>query len=279
MTSPLRQLSRQRCFAGWQMRYEHDAASTRCAMRFALYLPDQVLRAPVPVLYWLSGKTCNEENFIIKAGAQRVAAELGLALVAPDTSPRVGGVFEQDPDLGPGCGFYLNATAQPWVAHYQMFDYVSAELPALVEALFPICADQRSVAGHSMGGHGALMCLFKRPERYRCGSVLAPVSNPSQSPWGQKVLGAYLGAERSLWQAWDACALLAHAPEPRPLWVDQGEQDPLFEHLRSDILVTTAARYGYPLRHTLRPDYDHSYFYVASVIEEHLRWHAQWLAR
>ncbi|MDA0236035.1 MAG: S-formylglutathione hydrolase, partial [Proteobacteria bacterium] len=232
---------------------------------------------PVPVLYWLSGLTCTDENFMQKAGAQRLAAELGIAIVAPDTSPRGTGV-PGDPDgawdFGLGAGFYVNATEEPWSRHYRMYDYVVTELPALVEANFPV-SDARAISGHSMGGHGALVCALKNPGRYRSVSAFAPIANPSACPWGEKAFSRYLGAERARWLEWDACALIAGASERLPLLVDQGEADGfLAEQLRPEALRAACAAAGHPLTLRLQAGYDHSYYFIASFIDEHLRHHA-----
>ena len=214
-------LSSQKSFGGWHHRYRHHSATLNCAMVFAVYLPPQAQEgARLPVLYWLSGLTCTDENFMQKAGAQRLAAELGLVLVAPDTSPR-GAEVPGDPDgawdFGHGAGFYLNATEQPWATHYRMHDYVVHELPALVEASFPV-SDRRGISGHSMGGHGALVCALRNPGRYRSLSAFAPIVNPLACPWGEKAFSRYLGADRDSWKAWDACALLAGPRRSVPRW-------------------------------------------------------------
>lgn len=279
----IEQISANRSFGGWHRRYRHTSAVLGCDMQFAVYLPPQVEQGErLPVLYWLSGLTCTDENFMQKAGAQRLAAELGLVIVAPDTSPRGAGVPD-DPDgawdFGLGAGFYVNATQQPWAAHYRMYDYVVSELPVLVEANFPVTA-QRSISGHSMGGHGALVCALKNPGRYQSVSAFAPISNPSNCPWGQKALGNYLGPERDSWKAWDTCELLAQASERLPLLVDQGEDDSfLTEQLQPEALQAAAERVGHPLTLRRQPGYDHSYYFIASFIDDHLRHHARALGR
>ena len=272
-------ISSNRSFGGWHRRYRHRSSSLGCDMVFAVYLPPQAEQpgARLPVLYWLSGLTCTDENFMQKAGAQRVAAELGLVIVAPDTSPRGEGVPD-DPDgawdFGLGAGFYLNATQEPWARHYRMYDYVASELPALVEANLPVDG-RRGIAGHSMGGHGALICALKNPGRYRSVSAFAPISNPMDCPWGQKAFSRYLGEERARWREWDACALIAEAGERLPILVDQGESDDfLSEQLKPEALETAARAAGHPLTLRRQPDYDHSYYFIASFIEDHLRHHA-----
>jgi S-formylglutathione hydrolase len=229
------------------------------------------------VLYWLSGLTCNDENFMQKAGAQRVAAELGIALVAPDTSPRGCNLPGEDDsyDFGSGAGFYLNATEQPWAAHYRMYTYVSEELPALIERHFPV-TERRAISGHSMGGHGALICALKNPGRYRSVSAFAPISNPSHCPWGEKAFSGYLGSDREGWKAWDSCELIATARERLPILVDQGDADQfLQQQLKPEALEAACAAAGHPLELRIRPGYDHSYFFIASFIEDHLRHHAR----
>jgi S-formylglutathione hydrolase len=271
-------ISSNKSFGGWHNRYRHHSASLNCDMVFAVYLPPQAQQgARLPVLYWLSGLTCTDENFMQKAGAQRLAAELGLVIVAPDTSPRGPGV-PSDPggawDFGLGAGFYLNASEQPWAQHYRMHDYVVHELPALVEANFPV-NDRRGISGHSMGGHGALVCALRNPGRYRSLSAFAPIANPSSCPWGEKAFSRYLGADRDAWRQWDACALLAQASERLPILVDQGDADSFLEvQLKPAVLQAAAAAVGHPLTLRLQPGYDHSYYFIASFIDDHLRHHA-----
>jgi S-formylglutathione hydrolase len=270
-------IARHKCFDGWLERYQHDSTATNTKMVFALYLPPQARTRPVPVLYWLSGLTCNDENFMQKAGAQRVAAELGIALVAPDTSPRGCNLPGEDDsyDFGSGAGFYLNATEQPWAAHYRMYTYVSEELPALIERHFPV-TERRAISGHSMGGHGALICALKNPGRYRSVSAFAPISNPSRCPWGEKAFSGYLGSDREGWKAWDSCELIATARERLPILVDQGDADQfLQQQLKPEALEAACAAAGHPLELRIRPGYDHSYFFIASFIEDHLRHHAR----
>jgi S-formylglutathione hydrolase len=228
------------------------------------------------VLYWLSGLTCTEQNFITKAGAQRYAAEHGIILVAPDTSPRGEGVAD-DPayDLGQGAGFYINATQAPWSTHYRMYDYVVEELPALVEAHFPANA-VRAISGHSMGGHGALVIALKNPGRYRSVSAFAPIAAPSRVPWGEKAFTAYLGDDPEAWKAWDAVELVRDAQERLPLLIDQGDADEfLSTQLRPERLREACAEAGHPLDLRLQPGYDHSYYFIASFIDEHVAHHAR----
>ena len=274
----LENLSSQKSFGGWLKRYRHRSRTLDCEMTFTVYLPPQAeLGGRLPVLYWLSGLTCTDENFMQKAGAQRVAAELGLILVAPDTSPR-GPDVPGDPDgawdFGHGAGFYLNATQAPWARHYRMHDYVVEELPALVEENFP-ASDARGISGHSMGGHGALVCALRNPGRYRSVSAFAPISNPMNCPWGEKAFSHYLGEERARWREWDASVLIADAAEKLPILVDQGDRDDfLATQLKPEALEAAARAAGHPLTLRLQPGYDHSYYFIASFIEDHLRHHA-----
>lgn len=279
-------LAEHRCFSGLQRRYRHHSPALQCAMTLGVFLPPQALEgARVPALYWLSGLTCTDENFIHKAGAQRLAAELGLALVAPDTSPRGEGV-PSDPDggwdFGHGAGFYLDATQEPWSRHYRMHTYVTGELPALLEAQLPLDPARRGISGHSMGGHGALVAAMRHPGRYCSVSAFAPISQPSRCPWGRKAFGHLLGSNTQSWQAWDASALLAGGqgpvgPDgmPLPLLVDQGTADGfLEEQLQPQALEAAASASGHPLTLRRQEGYDHSYCFVASFIDEHLRHHA-----
>lgn len=271
----LQRLEHRASFGGWQDVYQHDSVSTRTSMRFGIYLPPQAAQGPCPVLYWLSGLTCTEQNFIIKAGVQRYAAEHGLIVVAPDTSPRGEGVADAESyDLGQGAGFYVDATEAPWAPHFRMQTYVAEELPALVEALFP-ANDRRSISGHSMGGHGALVTALRHPGRYRSVSALAPISSPMQSASGQGAFSAYLGADRETWKPYDACELIAHATERLPLRVDQGLDDEFIDRsLRPELLRAACEKAGHPLDLRLHAGYDHSYYFVASFMGEHVAHHA-----
>lgn len=274
-------LSSNKSFGGWHKQYSHQSDTLGCVMRFAIYLPPQVASGQkVPVVYWLSGLTCTDENFMQKAGAHRVAAELGIAIVAPDTSPRGDDVANDDGyDLGQGAGFYVNATESPWNTHYRMYDYVLNELPALVESVFPVTG-QRSVAGHSMGGHGALVLALRNPQTYQSVSAFSPISNPVSCPWGKKAFAAYLGNDTGRWAAYDASLLMRKAQKFVPALVDQGDADNfLAEQLRPDALEASAHISGYPLELNLREGYDHSYYFIASFIEDHLRFHGRHLER
>jgi S-formylglutathione hydrolase len=276
LSMTIESLSANKSFGGWNKQYLHYSKTLNCSMRFAIYLPPQASDDnKVPVLYWLSGLTCTDENFMHKAGAQRIAAELGIAIVAPDTSPRGEGVANDDGyDLGQGAGFYVNATQQPWSNHYRMYDYVVDELPALIESSFPV-SEKRSISGHSMGGHGALTAALRNPDRYRSVSAFSPISNPINCPWGQKAFSAYLGDDRETWRNYDASELITKATSHVPALVDQGEADDfLVEQLMPETLTAAASCKSYPLELRMQKGYDHSYFFIASFIEEHLRFHA-----
>ena len=263
-------------FGGRQEVWQHASTSTGTPMRFGIYLPPAALAGErCPVLYWLSGLTCTEQNFITKAGAQEHAARHGLIVVAPDTSPRGEGVAN-DPayDLGQGAGFYLNATQAPWAPHFRMEDYVVQELPALIEQHFP-ATGARGIAGHSMGGHGALTLALRHPGRYRSVSAFSPIVAPSQVPWGQKAFSAYLGDDRAAWAQHDAVALVAGASERLPLLVDQGEADEfLAGQLRPELLQAACEAACHPLTLRLQLGYDHSYYFIASFMGDHVAHHA-----
>ena len=273
----LKKISSASCFAGTQEVWSHDSEATRCTMRFGFYRPAQAASGRVPALWWLSGLTCTEENFIAKAGAQRIAAELGLALVVPDTSPRgVTLAGDRDSwDFGVGAGFYVDATREPWSAHYKMRHYITQELRQLVEAEFPVDSKRTAMSGHSMGGHGALTIALNHPDWIRSVSAFAPISSPTRCPWGEKALTGYLGDDRTAWEAYDATALLRTRGWKGPeILVDQGEADPfLHEQLKPDLLEQACAAAGVSLRLRRHPGYDHSYFFVSTFIEDHLRAH------
>jgi len=250
-------------------------------MTFSVFLPPQAEVGRVPVVYWLSGLTCTDENFVAKAGAQRYAAELGIAVVAPDTSPRGEGVPD-DPDgaydLGLGAGFYVNATQEPWRRHYRMYDYVVEELPDLVAGELPVDASRVGLSGHSMGGHGALTIALKNPGRFSAVTAFAPICSPMNCPWGEKALASYLGEARDSWRAYDASVLIQTAQERLPVLVDQGEADEfLVEQLQTERLMRACTEAGYPMNVRMQPGYDHSYFFIASFIGEHLAFHSEYL--
>ena len=269
-------ISVARSFGGTQGTYRHRSEACACDMTFAVYAPPQAATRAAPVLWFLSGLTCTSANFSDKAGAQRVAAELGLMLVMPDTSPRGEGVAD-DPayDFGQGAGFYVDATQAPWATHFQMARYITDELPALIAAQFPADMTRQGISGHSMGGHGALTLALANPGRYRSVSAFAPIVAPARVPWGQKALGGYLGDDPAAWQAHDACALIDAGSRLPELLIDQGEADNfLSAQLRPELLEAACARAGMPLTLRRQPGYDHSYWFIASFIEDHLRWHA-----
>lgn len=265
-------------FGGQLNRYQHVSASCNCTMTFSVYLPPQAQDAHVPAVYWLSGLTCTDDNFRVKAGAQRYAAELGLALVIPDTSPRGEGVADvaERYDLGQGAGFYVNATELPWAQHYQMYDYVTRELPALVEAQLPLIPGLKSVSGHSMGGHGALICALKNPGAYQSVSAFSPICHPGECAWGQTCFGAYLGEDREAWKAYDATTLINAGAGNIALLIDQGTADEfLAEQLYPEHLETACAQHGVPCTLRRQAGYDHSYHFIATFIGEHLAYHAR----
>ncbi|TLX45998.1 S-formylglutathione hydrolase [Pseudoalteromonas phenolica] len=275
----LENISNNKSFGGWHKQYTHQSEVLNCAMRFAIYLPPQVNEGHnVPVLYWLSGLTCTDENFMQKAGAQRVAAELGIAIVAPDTSPRGEGVANDEGyDLGQGAGFYVNATQAPWAAHFQMYDYIVDELPNLIEANFPVTS-QRAISGHSMGGHGALMIGLKNQSRFSSISAFSPITNPTQCPWGEKAFTAYLGDNKQAWAEYDSVELLQAGKPSLPILVDQGSEDGfLAEQLKPENLIAAAKSVDAECELRMQAGYDHSYYFIASFIEDHLRFHHQHL--
>jgi len=274
----MEQIGANRCFGGRQLRFRHASTVLGCDMTFSVYLPPQAEAGKVPLVYWLSGLTCTDENFVTKAGAQRYAAQLGLAIVAPDTSPRGEGV-PADPDgawdFGLGAGFYVNATQEPWRRHYRMYDYIVDELPALVSAGFPVDSSRTGISGHSMGGHGALTIALKNPGRFRSVTAFAPICSPLRCPWGEKALGNYLGPDRDSWLQYDTTALLAGATEQLPVLVDQGDADNfLAGQLKTPLLEQACRESGYPMTIRMQAGYDHSYFFISSFIGEHLAFHA-----
>ncbi|WP_199721011.1 S-formylglutathione hydrolase [Neisseria chenwenguii] len=272
-------ISEYKCFGGFHRRYRHFSETTRCNMIFAVYLPPQVLSdSRVPVLYWLSGLTCTDENFATKAGAQRYAAEHGIVLVIPDTSPRGENVPNQDAvNIGFGAGFYVNATEEPWAKNYQMYDYIVKELPDLIERHFPV-TQIRSIAGHSMGGHGALQIAVKNPDRYQSVSAFAPITSPTESMWGQAAFRTYLGSDRSAWAQYDSTELLKHAERVPPMKIDQGTADEFYPgQLNPEPFAKTAEERGFDLTFEKHEGYDHSYYFVSSFIGEHIAFHAEYL--
>lgn len=274
---PMNRISEARCFGGTQQVWSHESTATGCTMRFGLFLPPQAASGRVPVMWWLSGLTCTEENFVVKAGAQRVAAELGIALVAPDTSPR-GIELPGDRaswDFGLGAGFYVDATREPWSRHYRMRSYIVDELRALVAAEFPVDDARTAMSGHSMGGHGALTLALSNPGWIRSVSAFAPIGAPMRCAWGEKALAGYLGEDRAAWAAYDATELIrGRGWSGPPILVDQGGADPfLASQLKPELLQQACAHAGVPLELRLQPGYDHGYFFVSTFIEDHLRRH------
>ena len=269
--------SEHACYGGIMGFYSHASTTINAKMNFSVYKPPQAKHGPVPALYFLAGLTCTEETFMIKAGAQRLAAEHGLMLVTCDTSPRGLNLpgDTDDWDFGVGAGFYLDATQAPWSAHYRMGSYVNAELPAFIERHFPARIDKRGICGHSMGGHGALITALRNPDRWHSVSAFAPISNPTAVPWGKKAFGNYLGADQAQWQAWDASILMSRQIHPATLLIDQGESDQfLHDQLRPETLEQAARVSGQSLQLRRHVGYDHSYWFIQTFIGDHLRHHA-----
>ena len=272
-------LNQYTVFGGELSRYSHASDLTDTDMTFAIYLPPQAKKQSSPVMYWLSGLTCTDENFCQKAGAFKMAAELGLAIVCPDTSPRgLDLPGEHDSyDFGSGAGFYVNATQSPWSAHYRMYSYVVEELPALIEKGFPV-TDKKSISGHSMGGHGALVIALRNPGAYAAVSAFAPIVHPTRVPWGQKAFLNYLGKDKDSWAQYDATLLVQKAQERIPILIDQGDKDDfLAEQLRPDYFKEACATVNHPVTLNIRSGYDHSYYFMASFIDEHLKFHGEFL--
>lgn len=271
-------ISRNKSFGGIQGTYSHESRETGCVMRFGVFIPPQAEAGAVPVLFWLSGLTCTEENFVVKAGAQRVAAELGLALVAPDTSPRGLKIPGEDEsyDFGSGAGFYVDATEAPWSRGYRMHSYITQELFALVAGTFPVDAARVGIFGHSMGGHGALTIALKNPDRYKSVSAFAPICSPLRCPWGEKAFSGYLGADRAPWREYDATALIEDRGWAGPaILVDQGTGDQFLDsQLKPELLAKACGEAGVALDLRMQQGYDHSYFFIGTFIEDHLRFHA-----
>lgn len=270
-------IAEQRCFGGVQGLYRHVSEACAGPMRFAVYRPAQAQDRPLPALYYLAGLTCSEETFVIKAGAQRLAAELGLMLIAPDTSPRGTGIADEaaDWEFGAGAGFYVDATQAPWSRHFNMYRYVSRELPAVVAEHFAADPARQGIFGHSMGGHGALTIALKNADRYRSVSAFAPVVAPMQVPWGRKAFQRYLGAEPAAWRVYDATELVKTKRFPGTILIDQGDADKfLQEQLRPDLFVAACRAAGQRVELRMRSGYDHSYYFISSFIEDHMRHHA-----
>lgn len=276
----MKQISETRCFGGRQLRFEHDSEVLNCTMQFSVFLPLRAEKTEVPAVYFLSGLTCTDENFSTKAGAQRVATELGIALIIPDTSPRgedVADDADRAYDLGLGAGFYVNATKEPWKSNYQMYDYIVKELPELVDAELPVNG-KRAIAGHSMGGHGALVIGLRNSDRYTSISAFSPISNPTQCPWGEKAFSAYLGDDREQWKQYDAVEIIKSKGQTLPIRVDQGLADGfLEEQLKPENLKDAINEVNGGGTVHLHDGYDHSYYFISSFIEAQLRFHAKYL--
>ena len=268
-------VSENACFGGVQGVYKHASTSCSCDMTFGLFLPAEAKDGPVPLLWFLSGLTCTHENAMTKAGAQAWAAEQGIALIFPDTSPRGEGVADDDAyDLGQGAGFYVNATQQPWASHFRMWDYVTEELPKLIERNFEIDMDRQAITGHSMGGHGALTIAMSFPNRFRSVSAFSPISNPTESDWGRKQFTAYLGADETKWGPHDATLLMREKGFDGPVLVDTGTNDQFIELLRPEVFAEAVAAKRQQATLRLLPGYDHSYFFISTFMEEHVAFHA-----
>lgn len=288
----MEKVSSNTMFAGTQCRYRHESATLSCEMHFSIYLPPQIAgltsnkhnngKTGLPVVYWLSGLTGTDENFVLKAGAQRMASELGLIIVTADTSPRGADIPDDDEqayDFGLGAGFYLNATESPWNKHYRMYDYINQELPALIAENFPVDSSRQSIFGHSMGGHGALTIALKNSKKFRSVSAFAPIVSPINCPWGQKAFSHYLGNDKISWEDYDSVSLIKNAIHHIPILIDQGTEDEFLEtQLKPKLLLNACEEAGYPVQFNKREGYDHSYFFIASFVEEHLRFHAKYLS-
>lgn len=274
----MEKISEVKCFEGRQLRYLHTSDTLHCDMHFSIFLPPGASKnSPVPIIYWLSGLTCTDENFVQKAGAQAYAAKHNVAIVTPDTSPRGESVPDDEDaswDFGLGAGFYVDAQKKPWSQHYNMYSYIVSELPILIESEFPVTS-KKSIMGHSMGGHGALTIALKNPNTYSCVTAFSPICAPSECPWGKKALTHYLGGDENLWEEYDACRLIAKGKHKIPLWVEQGGGDNfLAEQLLPHKLQQACKAHNHPLHYELREGYDHSYFFIASFIEKHIKHHA-----
>ena len=270
-------VSKNKCFGGTVNFYKHQSKTCNGEMRFAVYQPPQAKSERVPVLYFLAGLTCTEENFMVKSGAQQFAAQYGLMLVAPDTSPRNTGIGGEDDDwdFGTGAGFYVDATVEPWASHYRMYSYVVHELPDLIAEHFPVQPNKQGIFGHSMGGHGALICALRNPEQYKSVSAFAPIAAPRRCPWGQKAFTNYLGSDQESWRPYDASELVLIAGYNRPILIDQGTADPfLEEQLLPDVFKQACETVGQPLTLRFQEGYNHSYYFISTFIGDHIRYHA-----
>ena len=276
----MKELSNVRSHDGVQVRYEHFSNALNCRMVFSVFFPKPLRtdNSDLPVVFWLSGLTCTDENFVQKSGVQRYASELGLIIVAPDTSPRGENIPDDENgsyDFGLGAGFYLNAKREPWKQNYQMYDYIVDELPSTLRAELAVNGNRQSIMGHSMGGHGAITIALKNPEKYRSVSTFAPIVSPMNCPWGIKAFRNYLGEDQNDWLEYDSVELMKRTKAPVPMLIDQGSADPfLEEQLKPNLLLDVAGEKGYPLTYNNRQGYDHSYFFISSFIEQHLVFHA-----
>jgi len=278
---PLTKRSEHACFGGTVAFYTHDSKVTGTPMNFSVFVPPQAETVDVPTLTYLAGLTCTEETFMIKAGAQRLAAHYGIMLVCPDTSPRGVAPEDQDGDwdFGSGAGFYVDATEEPWAPHFAMYGYVTQELPALIGADFRTDPDRQSIFGHSMGGHGALVAALKNPGKYKSVSAFAPIANPTDCPWGEKAFSGYLGDDRETWRAYDATELVKTASERLPILIDQGTADQFLEtQLRPEAFSAACAEAGHPLDLRMQPGYDHGYYFISTFMADHMEHHAKALA-
>ncbi|XP_011312606.1 S-formylglutathione hydrolase [Fopius arisanus] len=272
-------VSNNKCFGGWQKVFSHDSSELKCKMNFGIYLPPQAEFESLPVIYWLSGLTCTEQNFITKSGAQRYASEHRVVLVIPDTSPRGEDVpNDKADDLGQGAGFYLDATQEPWKNNYRMYSYITKELPSLVNSNFPVIPSRQSIMGHSMGGHGALICALKNPGMYTTVSAFAPIGNPIESAWGKKAFSSYLGDDEESWKEWDATHLVkSYSGPPLSILIDQGKADGFISQLLPDNLLSAFKDAGVTLILRMQESYDHSYFFVSTFMDDHVRHHVKYL--
>lgn len=272
----MEQVSSNKCFDGYVKFFKHQSSSVKTEMTFSVFIPPQAEKGPVPVLYYLSGLTCTAENFTFKAGAFKKASELGIMIVCPDTSPRGAGVEGEDEryDLGSGAGFYVNATNGKWAEHYQMYSYVTDELPGIINKEFSTNG-KASVFGHSMGGHGALICAFKNPQMYESVSAFAPICAPSQCPWGELALGEYLGDDKSAWAEYDANLLAASTSWNKEVLIDQGKDDQFLDQLNPELFKSSCDAAGIPVQLNMREGYDHSYYFISTFVEDHLEFHAK----
>lgn len=273
----MQQRSNQKCFGGTIEYYSHHSEQCQCEMNFSIYLPPQVEIQPVPVLYYLSGLTCTEENFTTKAGAQQFAAQYGLAIVAPDTSPRGATVPDEDTwDFGSGAGFYVDATASPWATNYRMYSYITQELPELIAQHFPINANKQGIFGHSMGGHGALVCALRNPDQFKSVSAFAPIVAPTQCPWGENAFSKYFGSDQAQWQNYDATELIQQTHFPNPILIDQGTADNFLDRqLKPQLFEAVCEKVGQDLNMRYQFGYDHSYYFIATFIGDHIAHHAR----